>query len=330
MSKTYILVDTANTFFRARHVIRGSLEDKVGMSLQTVFMSVRKAWRDFKGDHVIFFLEGRSWRKDYYAPYKRQRTEARAAQSPREAEEDRVFWETFDQFKEFITDKTNSTVLQHPKLEADDLIAGWIQSHPEDTHVIISTDGDFAQLIAPNVKQYNGVMQITTTHQGYFDEKGKYVVDKKTGLPKGPPEPEWLLFEKCMRGDTSDNIFSAYPGVREKGTKNKVGLRDAFADRDSKGYSWNNMMLQRWTDHEGVEHRVLDDYNRNVQLCDLTAQPEDIKALMKETIESATTADKNISQVGIRLLKLCSEFDLVKISEQIQSYAEPLNARYTK
>jgi 5'-3' exonuclease len=330
MSKTYILVDTANTFFRARHVIRGSLEDKVGMSLQTVFMSVRKAWREFKGDHVIFFLEGRSWRKDFYAPYKRQRTEARAAQSPQEQEEDRVFWETFDNFKDFITAKTNSTVLQHQQLEADDLIAGWIQSHPEDTHVIISTDGDFAQLIAPNVKQYNGVMQITTTHQGYFDEKGKYVVDKKTGLPKGPPEPEWLLFEKCMRGDTSDNIFSAYPGVREKGTKNKVGLRDAFADRDSKGYNWNNLMLQRWTDHEGAEHRVLDDYTRNVKLCDLTAQPEDIKALMKETIESATTADKNISQVGIRLLKLCSEFDLVKISEQIQSYAEPLNARYIK
>ena len=71
MSKTYILVDTANTFFRARHVVRGSLEDKVGMSLATVLGSVRKAWRDFKGDHVIFFLEGRSWRKDFYAPYKR-------------------------------------------------------------------------------------------------------------------------------------------------------------------------------------------------------------------------------------------------------------------
>ena len=28
-------------------------------------------------------------------------------------------------------------------------------------------------------------------------------------------------------------------------------------------------MLQRWIDHEGVEHRVLDDYNRNVTLCDL-------------------------------------------------------------
>jgi hypothetical protein len=116
--------------------------------------------------------------------------------------------------------------------------------------------------------------------------------------------------------------------VREKGTKNKVGLREAFADRGSRGYNWNNMMLQRWTDHEGVEHRVLDDYNRNVLLCDLTAQPDNIKQLIKETIHIATTAEKNIPQVGIRLLKFCNEFDLQKVSEQVQSYAEPLNARY--
>ena len=328
MTQTYILVDTANTFFRARHATRGDLNDKIGMSLATVLGSVRKAWKDFKGNHVIFFLEGRSWRKDVYAPYKRQRTEARAAQSPREAEEDRVFWETFDQFKDYITHKTNCTVLQHPQLEADDLIAGWIQSHPNDNHVVVSTDGDFAQLIAPNVRQYNGVMQITTTHEGYFDEKGKPVKDKKTGETKGAPDPAWLLFEKCMRGDTSDNIFSAYPGVREKGTKNKVGLRDAFVDRDKRGYSWNNLMLQRWSDHEGVEHRVLDDYTRNVVLCDLTAQPNNIKLIISDTIKTATTAEKNISQVGIRLLKLCAEYDLIKISEQVQSYAEPLNARY--
>lgn len=325
---TYILVDTANTFFRARHVVRGSLEDKVGMSLATVLGSVRKAWRDFKGDHVVFCLEGRSWRKDHYAPYKRQRTEARAAQSPREAEEDRVFWETFDQFKEFITDKTNCTVLHNQQLEADDLIAGWIQSHPKDTHVIISTDGDFAQLIAPNVKQYNGVSQVTTTHEGYFDEKGKPVKDKKTKEVKPAPNPEWLLFEKCMRGDTSDNIFSAYPGVRVKGTKNKVGLTEAFEDRANKGWAWNNLMLQRWTDHEGVEHRVLDDYNRNKLLCDLTEQPEEIRKIINETINTATTAEKNIPQVGIRLMKFCAAYDLQKINEQVQSYADPLNARY--
>jgi 5'-3' exonuclease len=328
--KTYILVDTANTFFRARHVVRGALEDKVGMSLHTILGSVRKAWRDFNGNHVVFCLEGRSWRKDHYAPYKRNRTDARAAQSPREAEEDRVFWETFDQFKDFVKDKTNATVLQHPQLEADDLIAGWIANHPNDNHVIISTDGDFAQLIAPNVRQYNGVSQVTTTHEGYFDEKGKRVVDKKTKEVKPAPDPEWLLFEKCMRGDTSDNIFSAYPGVREKGTKNKVGLREAFADRGSKGWSWNNLMLQKWTDHEGVEHRVLDDYNRNKLLCDLTAQPDEIKKIITDAITAEEHKVKNIPQVGIRLLKFCAAFDLQKISEQVQSYADPLNARYSE
>ena len=326
--KTYILVDTANTFFRARHVVRGDISEKVGMSLHVILNSVRKAWKDFNGSHVIFCLEGRSWRKDYYAPYKRNRQDARDALSPKDAEEDKVFWETFDDFKDYIHEKTNCTVLQNPQLEADDLIAGWVQSHPSDNHIIISTDGDFAQLIAPNVKQYNGVTGVTTTHEGYFDEKGKRVKDKKTGEEKAAPNPEWLLFEKCMRGDTSDNVFSAYPGVRTKGTKNKVGLTEAFEDRNSKGWAWNNMMLQRWTDHEGAEHRVLDDYSRNITLCDLTAQPDNIKQVIKDTIQAEIDKEKNISQVGIRLIKFCATYDLVKVSEQAQSYSDPLNARY--
>ena len=34
----------------------------------------------------------------------------------------------------------------------------------------------------------------------------------------------------------------------KKGTKNKVGLIEAFEDRKNKGFNWNNMMLQRWVD----------------------------------------------------------------------------------
>jgi len=326
---TYILVDTANTFFRARHVINGDADIKLGMAFHITLNSIKKAWQDFEGTHVVFFLEGRSWRKDFYKPYKAQRTAARAAHTEREAEEERIFWEAFDTFKDFVTEKTNCTVLQHPRLEADDLIAGWIQSHPDANHVIISTDTDFVQLIASNVKQYNGVTEITITHEGYFDKKGLPVIDKKTQEAKVAPDPQWLLFEKCMRGDTSDNVFSAYPGVREKGTKNKVGLREAYSDRDSKGYSWNNLMLQRWSDHNGQEHRVLDDYERNRHLIDLTAQPEDIRQIMFETITTATQANKNVTQVGLRLMKFCGLYDLKKISDQAQAYAEPLNARYT-
>jgi len=325
---TYVLVDTANTFFRARHVVRGDIDTKVGMALHITLNSVKKAWTDFKADHVVFCLEGRSWRKDYYEPYKRNRQEARDALTPAQAEEDTVFWEIFDEFKDFIGTKTNCTMMRHPQLEADDLIAGWVQAHPNDNHVIISTDGDFAQLIAPNVKQYNGVSNTTITHEGYFDDKGREVIDKKTKLPKEAPNPQFMLFEKCMRGDTSDNVFSAYPGVRKKGTKNKVGLIEAFEDKDSKGYNWNNMMLQRWTDHNGEEHRVLDDYNRNVTLCDLTAQPADIREIINNTI--AEVEPKNISQVGMRLMKFCAKWDMQRIADQAQHYAEPLQARYPK
>ena len=324
----YILVDTANTFFRARHIIRGNLNEKIGMALHVTFNSIRKAWNDFDADHVVFCLEGRSWRKDFYAPYKRNRSDARAVLTAAQQEEEEVFWETFDEFKDFIVGKTNCTVLHNENLEADDLIAGWVQAHPKDDHVIISTDGDFAQLVAPNVTQYNGVSNTTITSEGYFDDKGKKVIDKKTGKEKEAPNPQWLLFEKCMRGDTSDNVFSAYPGVRVKGTKNKVGLQEAFADKDKKGYSWNNMMLQRWVDHEGKEHRVLEDYERNVILCDLTAQPQNIRKIINDTIEDATETPKEVGQVGIKLMKFCAKHDMVKISEQAQSFSEPLNARY--
>jgi 5'-3' exonuclease len=298
------------------------------MAFHITLNSVKKAWQDFGGSHVIFCLEGRSWRKDFYAPYKAQRAAARAAHTEKEADEEKIFWEAFDTFKDFITEKTNCTVMQNPRLEADDLIAGWIQSHPNDNHVIISTDTDFVQLIAPNVKQYNGVMETTITHEGIFDAKGKRVIDKKTQEPKAVPDPEWLLFEKCMRGDTSDNVFSAYPGVRTKGTSKKVGLTEAFEDRKGRGYAWNNLMLQRWSDHNGEEHRVLEDYERNRRLIDLAHQPDDIKEIIAETIATAVGANKNISQVGIRLIKFCNLYDLKKIADQAQAYAEPLNARY--
>lgn len=326
--KTYILVDTANTFFRSRHVVRGDTDTKVGMALHITMSSILKAWRDFKADHVVFCLEGRSWRKDFYEPYKRNRKETRNAMNAKEQEEDKVFWEIFDEFKNFVTEKTNCTVLQHPQLEADDLIAGWVQRHPNDNHIIISTDGDFAQLISPNVKQYNGVQNMIITHEGYFDEKGKPILDKKTKEPKGAPDPEWLLFEKCMRGDTSDNVFSAYPGARTKGTKNKVGLQEAFADKGNKGYNWNNLMLQRWVDHNNVEHKVLDDYRRNVTLCDLSAQPKHIRLEIDTAIDAVE--EKAVLQVGMKLMKFCAKWNLQRIADQSAQFAEPFNARYQK
>ena len=130
-----------------------------------------------------------------------------------------------------------------------------------------------------------------------------------------------------MRGDPSDNVFSAFPGVRTKGSKNKVGLQEAFNDRESKGFNWNNLMLQRWTDHNGVEHKVLDDYYRNVQLVDLSAQPDNIKIMIAESIAENSVV-KDIPQIGTKFLKFCGKYELNRISDNVQNYVDFLTASY--
>jgi len=325
----YILIDTANTFFRARHSAFRAADswEKVGYALHIVLSSINKVVQRFQADHVVFALEGRSWRKDHYAPYKRNRTEARAAQTESEQEEDKLFWETLDELTKYLAEQTNCSVIRHERAEADDIIARWIALHPQDQHTIISSDTDFVQLLAHNVDQYNGITDELITVRGVYDAKGREVIDKKTKAAKIVPDPQWLLFEKCMRGDPSDNVFSAFPGVRTKGTKNKVGLQEAYADREKQGYAWNNMMLQRWTDHNGEEHRVLDDYERNRRLIDLTAQPQEIKDLV-DTAIGTQISHRDIGQVGVRFMKFCGKYELNRISEQAEQYARWLNKTY--
>jgi 5'-3' exonuclease len=317
-------------FFRARHVVQknADMNTKIGMAYHIMFNSINKVWREQNGTHVVLCLEGRSWRKDAYEPYKRNRSAAREALTDKEQQEDQAFWDAFDELQQFFINKTNVTVLQHGECEADDFIARWIQNHPNDKHCIVSSDSDFYQLLSSNVNQYNGITGQLITTEGIFNDRGKPVIDKKTKEPKVIGDPQWLLFEKCIRGDTSDNVFSACPGARKKGTKNKVGMLEAFADKDTKGYNWNNFMLQRWVDHNNEEHRVLEDYERNKHIIDLTMQPDHIKAKLDEAIVQQVQKEQK-SQVGIHFMKFCGKWDMQKIVDKAQDHSTYLNRSYS-
>lgn len=323
MTHTYIILDAANLFFRSRHVIRGAdLDSQIGLCFHIIFNSIRKVWQKHNGTHTVFCFEGRSWRKDHYAPYKRNRQDIKAKRSESEVEEERVFWEAYDIFCNFIKDKTNCTTLQHPELEADDLIAGWIHAHPDDNHIIVSTDSDLHQLVADHVSQYNGIDEYLITSKGYFNDKDLPIIDKKTGVQRVIPSSDWIVFEKSMRGDPTDNVFSAYPRVR------KTALLEAYTDRSRKGFKWNNLMLQKWVDHDGKEHVVKDDYERNRVLIDLSAQPDDIKVKLYECVDAATKANKDVSQVGTHLLKFCGKWNLQKMSGQVTQLSPFMSAKY--
>jgi 5'-3' exonuclease len=325
----YLLVDGLNMFMRAKHVGgRGdSIDMKIGMAMHIMFNSINKCWREFDGNHIVLCLEGRSWRKDFYTPYKANRKVTLDKRTPKEQEDDELYFEAYDDMVQFFANKTNCTVLRCETAEADDMIATWIQNHTEDNHMIVSTDSDFYQLLAPNVKQYNGTTDQIVTLEGWKNLKtGEPVIDKKTGEEKVPVDPSWVLFEKCVRGDSSDNVFAAYPGARLKGTKNKTGIREAYEDRASSGYNYNNFMLQRWVDHEEEEHRVRDDFIRNEILIDLTAQPDEIKELCITRMNEQKKTEP-VSNIGIHFMKFCSKWNLQRMSDQAQTYSAMLNGR---
>lgn len=325
----YALIDTANTFFRARHVAsrNSDLSEKIGMALHLTLASVNQAVRKYGIDHVVFCLEGRSFRKDLYAPYKKNRVVDAMSVTEEEKEESEMFWDTYEKFTTFIKEKTNVSVLRHERAEADDMIARFIHLHPNDTHYIISTDTDYVQLITDKVHQYNGVEGHLITLEGYFKENGKPVLDKEK-KPKLLEDPAYLLFKKIIRGDAGDNVFTAYPRAPEKGSKNRVGIREAFEDRDKQGFQWNNFMLQRWVDHNGEEQRVRDCYERNRTLIDLKAQPQEIKDLVDARIKESVRVN-TVPQVGIHFMKFCGKYELTKISEQAETYSKWLNSPYT-
>ena len=60
---------------------------------------------------------------------------------------------------------------------------------------------------------------------------------------------------------------------------------------------------------------------------DLTAQPAEIKNKVDQAI-AQQISHRDIGQVGVRFMKFCGRYDLLKISESAEQYAQWLNATY--
>jgi hypothetical protein len=316
------------------------IDAMIGLSFHLMLHSLKKEWNRFNGTHAVFFIEGHSWRKKVYPEYKANRKVTYAKMTEKEKEDQEILTEAFDDLVTFLNEKTNVTVLRNPEAEADDMIATFIKMHPDDNHVLISSDSDFYQLLAPNVKIYDPVKDVLITTTSVTNDKGKnmsFVLKdgKLTKLKTDPdfkPDTDWhryALFLKIIRGDSSDNIFSAYPNASEKGSKNRVGIREAYADKDGKGYNWNNFMLQKWTDHNEQEQRVRDAYERNKVLIDLDAQPESVKEACKLIINEKVSA-KTVPalEIGMNFMKFCGRWDLKKLGDSAQQFMPLMKAQY--
>lgn len=328
--KTFLLADTQNCFMRSRHVAHSGVDPwtKIGLALHITLGGIKNLWQKFSPDHVVFAAEGRSWRKDIDENYKRNRTDARAKQTDDEKEEMSMFFDMVNDFAQYVETQTNATLLRDEMCEADDMIAGWITYHPNDFHIIVSTDKDYFQLLAPNVQIYDPVAEVLHTLQGSFDAKGKPAKNKK-GEELPPPDPEFSLFLKCVKGDTSDNVFTAYPGARMKSTKKNIGILECYEDRERRGYAWNNFMNQRWTHHDGKDRVVKDEYAKNQVLVDLTMQPDFIKDRIRVKIDEVVNKAP-VPMVGVHFLRFANKYELNTIQQSPDQYVKFLTSKYNK
>lgn len=340
----FIHTDGHNLFYRQIKSTNPSLglDSMIGMALHLILNSMKKEYKKWGGTHTVFYCEGRSWRKDIYPGYKAQRKVAFAQQTPKEQEDHKILVEAFDDFVQYLDEKTNITVLHNPGAEADDMISIFIESHPNDQHVLISSDSDFIQLLRyPNVMLYDPVKDIQIKRDGIYDDDGnrlEFKLDGKAKIKVGKKNPdfvcdpkwyEYALFLKCIRGDTTDNIFSAYPGVREKGTKTSVGVIEAFKDMEGKGYAWNNFMLQKWLDEEQQEQRVKERYEFNKKLIDLQEIPEEVKAKSLEIISEAVTRKPVPAvEIGVGFMRFCGQWDLKRIGDNSEAFMPMMKSKY--
>jgi hypothetical protein len=188
---------------------------------------------------------------------------------------------------------------------------------------------------------YDPVKDIQIRRDGVFNDDGErlaFTVDTNAKIKVGKPDPNFVcdpdwynyaLFLKCVRGDKTDNIFSAYPGVREKGSSKAIGIREAYADREARGYTWNNFMQQKWVDHNQQQQKVVERYEFNKRLIDLTQIPEEVKiaslGIIAEQVER-----KNVPalEIGMGFLKFCGRWDLKKIGNGSDVFMPMLKAKY--
>ncbi len=337
--KTYVLIDTYNLFFRALYTINDpDMTTCKGMCLHTMFSMIKKGCDKFKPDCLIACRDGfGTWRKSVYPQYKANRIEKLNERTPYEIEREEALKDVFENaFLKFIDEKTNIPLLSYKNVEADDIIAQFIEQHPNDVVIILSTDNDFVQLLTDNVFIYNSMEDRIISNKCVINAENKKPIhfvlkEGKISVPKEQPQQieqltpmdnwvEYALFMKCIRGDKSDNIFSAYPGVREKSTKNKVGIRDAFLDMKTKGYNWNCFMKSTWSDPFGETKVVEDEYLKNKQIIDLKCLPLELKEPLNTYMEEKLNQPPK-SCVGISLIKFFKEWNLVNLENSVQTFS---------
>ncbi|MGZ8924402.1 MAG: hypothetical protein ACXW2E_00830 [Nitrososphaeraceae archaeon] len=302
----FLVLDISNLLYRTFFAQKNEdAETIMGMACHTALTTVNKYYKMYRPTKVVMTFDRSSWRKKYteenpcLKPYKGNRRQDMTASQQAKYER---FKAHLSEFEELIMYYTSIIALAGDLLEADDLIAAFTQLNPTKNIVIVSADSDLAQLM-----KHSNVTLISPA------------TDKPHDLSKYDNDPQYYLFQKCIRGDATDNIQSAYPRVRS------TRIKDMYKNlTNGDGYEYTNFLQETWLDHNKEAHIVKDTLKHNQILIDLEKQPDHIKELLNKAIEEELTNPKQFSY--FYLLKFLGKYNLVKIKQSVENYIPMLSS----
>jgi len=298
-----LVFDISNLLHRTFFVQKEVDDDTLaGLATHTALVTLNKYFKRFNPTRVVCVFDRSSWRKEYTASEaclskKSYKGNRRKDMTPAQAEKYARFLNHLAEFEAVIQSHTSMMALACKLCEADDLIGGFCQifDTPDDEIIIISADSDLLQLT-----KYKNVRVISPA------------TDKEQSLEKYNNDPLYYLFHKCVRGDPTDNIQSAFPNVRS------VRIAKAYSDE----YERIQLMQETWTAGDDV-FVVGDLFKENEMLIDLTKQPPAIKRAILTTIDDEINRSKQFSM--FHFLKFIGKYELVRIKEGIEQYIPMLS-----
>jgi len=305
-----LIVDANNILYRTFFAqIDEDVDIVIGMCHHSALWSMNKFYKEYPADEIVMAFDSYSWRKAYTndlsecvtdKKYKGTRRKNLTASQQAKFE---VFDQHVEEFANMIKEQTSILVLKEKYLEADDLIAGYIQGNPDMEHVLISSDKDYMQLLHKN--------KLT-------------LIDPDSGKPRSLKEwnddPDFFMFEKCLRGDTSDNVMNAYPYLRSK------RLKQAYTDEYEREAIMNHEFTALINEDDGTVREATyvtrDVFEENDYLMNLESQPEAIKRLMAKSIELSRETKGKFNYVAF--IKFCGKYQLKNILDKIDNFVPML------
>jgi hypothetical protein len=304
--KTYLCFDISNMLYRGFFSQHNETEEVIaGLAVHMALTTLNKYFNKFKPHAVAMGFDRKSWRKTYTAseqciskkPYKGNR---RQDMTPAQTLKYERFIAHVKEFESIMIAHTNIIPLYGDNLEADDAIAGFCErvSSEGDKVIVISTDSDLLQLT-----RYPGISVVSPA------------TDKEQSLSEYDDDPLLYLFIKCVRGDSTDNVQSAYPRVR------KDRLKKAYSDT----FEYTKLMNESWTLRPGEDITVQQLFKENELLIDLSKQPADIRDQIETAVTNGLTAPKRFSM--FHLMKFCAKLKLTKVIQGMDAYIPLLSRR---